>query len=83
MTQLEAAHKGLVTEAMKIVAADEGIDAETVRVAVVRGEAVIPLNIHHTNARPLEVVRSNRKIHDEIGSRLKCDGEFLQFVALA
>ena len=27
MTQLQAAQQGLVTEAMKIVAADEGVDA--------------------------------------------------------
>ena len=53
MTQLEAAREGIVTEAMKIVAADEGVDPETVRAAVASGEAVIPLNIHHKNAVPV------------------------------
>ena len=76
MTQLEAAHKGLVTEAMKIVAADEGIDAETVRVAVVRGEAVIPLNIHHTNARPIGVGRLFRtKINANLGRSVTHSGK--------
>ena len=46
MTQLQAARKGIVTEAMKIVAADEGVEAEAVRAAVATGEAVIPLNVN-------------------------------------
>lgn len=76
MTQLEAARKGLVTEAMKIVAADEGIDAETVRVAVVRGEAVIPLNIHHTNAQPIGVGRLFRtKINANLGRSVTHSGK--------
>ena len=32
MTQLEAARKGIVTDAMKVVAKDEGLDAEKVRI---------------------------------------------------
>ena len=36
MTQLQSARMGIVTEAMKIVAADEGIGAERVRAAVCR-----------------------------------------------
>ena len=46
MTQLQSARSGIVTEAMKTVAADEGIDIERVRAAVASGEAVIPLNVH-------------------------------------
>lgn len=57
MTQLQFARMGIVTEAMKIVAADEGIEVERIRAAVVSGEAVIPLNVHHTNARPVGVGR--------------------------
>ena len=49
MTQLQAAHQGIITEAMRIVAAEENVDVETVRAAVASGEAVIPLNIHHKN----------------------------------
>ena len=37
MTQLEAARKGIVTDAMKRVAKDEGLDAEAVRAAVASG----------------------------------------------
>ena len=57
MTQLQAARKGIVTAAMKIVAADENVDENAVREAVASGEAVIPLNIHHRNARPVGVGR--------------------------
>ena len=47
MTQLQAARKGVITEAMKIVAANEKVDAKAVCAALASGEAVIPLNIHH------------------------------------
>ena len=53
MTQLEAARKGIVTEAMRAVAADENVDAEAVRAAVADGTAVIPLNPNHANCRPV------------------------------
>ena len=75
MTQLQAARKGLVTEAMKVVAADEGVDAEAVRAAVARGEAVIPLNIHHTNAHPVGVGRLFRtKINANLGRSVTHSG---------
>ena len=75
MTQLQAARKGLVTEAMKVVAADEGVDAEAVRAAVARGEAVIPLNIHHANAHPVGVGRLFRtKINANLGRSVTHSG---------
>jgi len=68
MTQLEEARLGRVTEAMKIVAADEGIDAEAVRAAIASGEAVIPLNDHHKIARPVGVGRMfTTKINANLG----------------
>jgi phosphomethylpyrimidine synthase len=68
MTQLQSARSGIVTEAMKTVAADEGIDIERVRAAVASGEAVIPLNVHHTNARPVGVGRIFKtKINANLG----------------
>ena len=68
MTQLEAARKGIVTDAMREVAKDEGLDAETVRAAVASGEAVIPLNIHHKNAVPVGVGRMfTTKINANLG----------------
>ena len=68
MTQLEAAKKGIITEAMKIVAADEGLTPEAVRDYVATGEAVIPLNIHHTNCHPVGVGRMfTTKINANLG----------------
>ncbi len=76
MTQLEAARKGIVTEAMKIVAADEGLDAETVRAAVATGEAVIPLNIHHANCHPVGVGRMfTTKINANLGRSVTHSGK--------
>ena len=84
MTQLQAARKGLVTEAMKVVAADEGVDAEAVRAAVASGEAVIPLNIHHTNARPVGVGRLFRtKINANLGRSVTHSGKSDELEKLA
>ena len=68
MTQLEAARKGIITDAMKRVAKDEGLDAETVRAAVASGEAVIPLNPAHRNCTPVGVGRMfTTKINANLG----------------
>ena len=75
MTQLQAARKGIVTEAMKIVAADEHVDEESVRMAVASGEAVIPFNIHHTNCRPVGVGRMfTTKINANLGRSVTHSG---------
>ena len=78
MTELQSARMGVVTEAMRVVAADEGIEAERVRVAVASGEAVIPRNIHHANARAVGVGRIFKtKINANLGRSVthsgKCD----------
>ena len=76
MTQLEAARKGVVTEAMKTVAADENVGVETVRAAVASGEAVIPLNIHHANARAVGVGRMfTTKINANLGRSVTHSGK--------
>jgi len=76
MTQLEAARKGIVTDAMKRVAKDEGLDAEAVRAAVASGEAVIPLNIHHKNAVPVGVGRMfSTKINANLGRSVTHSGK--------
>ena len=76
MTQLEAARKGIVTDAMKVVAKDEGIDAETVRAAVATGEAVIPLNPAHKNCRPVGVGRMfTTKINANLGRSVTHSGK--------
>ena len=76
MTQLQYAREGVVTEAMKQVACDEGVDAEAVRAAVASGEAVIPLNIHHKNARPVGVGRMFKtKINANLGRSVTHSGK--------
>ena len=76
MTQLESARLGVVTEAMKIVAEDEGIDVDNVRAAVASGEAVIPLNIHHKNAHPVGVGRMfTTKINANLGRSVTHSGK--------
>ena len=76
MTQLQAARQGIVTEAMKIVAEDEGLTPEAVRDAVASGEAVIPLNIHHVNCRPVGVGRMfTTKINANLGRSVTHSGK--------
>lgn len=76
MTQLQAARNGILTEAMKIVAADEGLEPEAVRAAVASGEAVIPLNIHHKNCHPVGVGRMfTTKINANLGRSMTHSGK--------
>ena len=76
MTQLESARTGIVTEAMRIVAADENMDAEAVRAVVASGEAVIPLNVHHANARAVGVGRMfTTKINANLGRSVTHSGK--------
>lgn len=76
MTQLQSALRGIVTEAMQIVAADEGINVEAVRAAVASGEAVIPLNLHHSNAHPVGVGRLfTTKINANLGRSVTHSGQ--------
>ena len=76
MTQLEAARKGIVTDAMKQVAKDEGLDAEAVRAAVASGEAVIPLNPAHKNCQPVGVGRMfTTKINANLGRSVTHSGK--------
>jgi phosphomethylpyrimidine synthase len=44
---MRQARDGIVTEAMRVVAAREGLDPELVRREVAAGRLVIPANIHH------------------------------------
>lgn len=49
MTQLERAKKGEITEEVRIVSADEGLEVETVRRRVGSGKIVIPVNKNRKN----------------------------------
>ena len=51
-TQLEAAKKGFVTDAMKIVAEKEQVPVERIRELVSLGQVVIPCNKNHTCIDP-------------------------------
>ena len=75
MTQLEAARKGVVTEAMAAVAADEKVDSAAVREAVAAGVAVIPLNVHRANCRAVGVGRMfTTKINANLGRSVTHSG---------
>ncbi len=72
MTQLEAARNGMITEEMKTVAQDEGIDYEILRKLVAEGKVVIPANPGHTNRHPYGIGESLRvKVNANIGTSPK------------
>ncbi len=69
MTQLEKARKGLITEEMKICAAEEGVDAEYIRQGLVEGTIVIVRNVKHTVIKPLAIGKGLRtKVNANIGT---------------
>lgn len=75
MTQLQSARKGIVTAAMKVVAAEEKVPEAAVCAAVASGEAVIPLNPHHENVRPVGVGRMfTTKINANLGRSVTHSG---------
>ncbi len=75
MTQLQAAREGMITAAMRQVAANENVDAQAVRAAVASGQAVIPLNIHHANAQAVGVGRLfTTKINANLGRSVTHSG---------
>ncbi len=68
MTQLEAAKQGIITEAMRAVAAEEGLAPEVVCAEVATGRAVIPLNPAHKGVKPTGVGRIfTTKINANLG----------------
>jgi phosphomethylpyrimidine synthase len=76
MTQLESARKGIVTEAMRIVASNENVAVNTVLSAIADGTAVIPYNIHHTNCHPVGVGRMfTTKINANLGRSITHSGK--------
>ena len=55
MTQLQAAKKGIITDAMKQVAADENVAPEKICEGIALGHLVIPLNPNHKNVKAVGV----------------------------
>jgi phosphomethylpyrimidine synthase len=69
MTQLELARQGIISSPMKLVAEQEGVDAESIRQGVAEGTIVIPANINHTNLVPCGIGQGLRtKINANIGT---------------
>lgn len=68
-TQLTRARAGEITPQMRVVAADEGLDAEQIRAEVAAGTICIPANVHHASLHPCGIGRSLRtKVNANIGN---------------
>jgi phosphomethylpyrimidine synthase len=69
MTQTEKARKGVLTSALKKVAADERVAPEKLADLVARGLVVIPFNPKHSPARPAGIGKGLRtKVNVNIGT---------------
>ena len=69
MTQLEKARKGIITEEMKLCAAEEGVAAELIRQGMADGNIVICRNVNHQTIKPLAVGKGLRtKVNANIGT---------------
>lgn len=68
MTQLQAARKGIITDAMQCVARDEHVEVQAVLEAIASGRAVIPLNPSHKGVRAVGVGRLfSTKVNANLG----------------
>ena len=76
-TQMDAAKKGIITEAMKIVAIKEGKTVEKIMALVAEGKVAIPANKNHKSLSPEGVGKGLRtKINVNLGiSKDCCDCE--------
>ena len=69
MTKLEKALKGIISEEMKICAAEEGVEPDYIRQCVAEGTIVIVRNVNHTEIKPLAIgCRMRTKINTNIGT---------------
>lgn len=69
MTQLEAAREGTITDAMRLLAAGEGLEADLVRREVAEGRIAIPHNVRRRARRVLGVGRGLRvKVNANLGT---------------
>jgi phosphomethylpyrimidine synthase len=67
MTQLEAARQGVITDAMRRVAARENVTPEWIRDDVARGRLVIPANLRHLAGSAGNAPLANGHGHPEAG----------------
>ncbi|MBS5873941.1 MAG: phosphomethylpyrimidine synthase ThiC [Clostridiales bacterium] len=79
-TQMDAARRGILTEQLRAVAAEENMEADRLRELVAKGQAVIPANRNHTCLKPCGIGRALRtKINVNLGVSRDCldlDEEF-------
>lgn len=86
MTQLQSAGKNQITDEMKLVAGEEGIDVNLLLKKIAKGLAVIPANINHKKLKAIGIGNGLKvKINANIGtssvkSRLKTELEKLTTV---
>ena len=68
-TQMQLAREGKITDAMKLVAANEKIPAEQIRSGVACGKIAICANVNHANLKPCGVGEGLRtKVNANIGT---------------
>ncbi len=69
MTQLELARKGIISPQMQIVAEQEKLDSEFIRLGIEEGNIVIPANTNHKNFTPFGIGKGLRtKINANLGT---------------
>ena len=73
VTQLEQARQGIVTPAMRQVAADESIDLDVLRRRIAEGRVIIPANVRRQASRVCGVGLGLRtKVNANIGTSMDC-----------
>lgn len=80
LTQLESARKGILTDQMKRVAEEEGVDAEGLRRGIAEGKTILLSNVRRPNVEPVAIGEGVRtKVNANIGtSRDHADPEVEQ-----
>lgn len=80
MTQLESARKGIVTDQMKRVADEEGVDVEMLRTGISEGKIILLSNVRRPDVKPVAIGQGLRtKVNANIGtSRDHADPEVEQ-----
>jgi len=72
-TQMDAARKNIITDAMRTVAAYENKSEESIRALVAKGQVVIPANRHHKCLTPYGIGNSLKtKINVNLGTSRDC-----------
>lgn len=69
LTQLESARKGILTDSMKRVAEEEGMDPEKLRTGIAKGKIILLGNTRHEGVQPLAIGEGVRtKVNANIGT---------------